>query len=221
MDKVMLRRIWPGKPGTFSAPGRYPWGGKGIGNPLELLGIEAQEMSRRRRDLAVRSWGTTSASPAEGPRPRSSPLPLSRPPHPPPRERGTRLGHSCCSPVLAVLPLLPVRGSRGSGEEGRGDEGFGRGVSPPLLSYPSPPRMSEECAPPTRRDAASLLQERLQWSRFRTRSPSHHSGTPVRRDCATSWRRWRRSAWWISCSIRPWWPSGSSPSRASSGGGGR
>src|SRR6185295_17672236 len=46
------------------------------------------------------------------------PLPLSRPPHPPPRERGPGWG------ILAVLPLLPGRGMGWSGEEGRGDEGL-------------------------------------------------------------------------------------------------
>src|SRR6266496_3299628 len=63
---------------------------------------------------------------------RPSPLPLSRPPQPPPRERGTRLGHfpsSLCP--CRLFSLFSRGGGMGrSGEEGRGDEGLccsGRG----------------------------------------------------------------------------------------------
>src|SRR4029079_9473323 len=63
------------------------------------------------------------------PPPALTPSPLSRPPHPPPRERGSRLGRSCCSSLLsllsfmsllAVLPLLPVGGLGGDGRRGPG-----------------------------------------------------------------------------------------------------
>src|SRR6478672_4343893 len=58
------------------------------------------------------------------PPPALTPCPLSRPPHPPPRERGSRLERSGCSSLLslmsllAFLPLLPGRGA-GRGREKR------------------------------------------------------------------------------------------------------
>src|SRR3978361_1845984 len=76
-------------------------------------------LSAQGKDPSSPRPSSPSLSPAQDPHPCPSP----DRPIPPPRERGTRLG------VLAVLPLLPVRGWRGSGEEGRGDEGLGRGRS--------------------------------------------------------------------------------------------
>src|SRR4051812_38477582 len=64
----------------------------------------------------------------EVPRPRPSPLPLSRPtPSPAP-------GEGCPWGVLALLPLLPGRGTGWSGEEGRGDEGLGWGSAEAKLA---------------------------------------------------------------------------------------
>ncbi len=76
---------------------------------------------------------------AAHPRPRPSPLPLSRPPHPPPRERGTRLERSCFS------PSSPGEGGwEGTGEEGRGDEGlpFDPATVDRLLLQSLPDRMA-------------------------------------------------------------------------------
>src|SRR5947199_4703646 len=74
--------------------------------------------------LEIVAWGALTL-PQSAPAPKPSPLsPLPPPRHPPHRERGTRLELSCWS------PSSPGEGGGvGAGEEGRGDEGPGRGCS--------------------------------------------------------------------------------------------
>ena len=107
----------------------------GIALRLIALSIRRPRRARTRREALAGLWtllaGALTGRDRPSPHPKTlTPDPSPAPSHPPHRERGTRLEPPRRSPSSPG-----VGGGVGAGEEGRGDEGLGRGQSGVELSF--------------------------------------------------------------------------------------